>query len=115
MNGRYGSGGARDQSGLNPNRQRGYSEQQVMTGRVETPSLNEMWVKQGAFESRFMTFFQRKNSLVVEMYEASFYRGKPDCDKIAEFIYKDLFGNPELRKEVLDVQFHPVKMLLFIK
>ena len=62
-----------------------------------------------------MTFFQRKNSMVVEMYEASFYRRKPDWDKIAEFIYKYLCGIPELRKVVLDVQFLPVKMLLFIK
>ena len=62
-----------------------------------------------------MTFFQRKCSLVVEMYEASFYRRKPDWDKIAEFVYKDLCGSAELRQHVSDVQFHPVKMLLFIK
>ena len=86
-----------------------------MPTRVETPSLNDMRAKQGALVSRFMTFFQRKFSMVVEMYEASFYRKKPDWDRIAEFIYKDLCGTPELRKEVLDVQFHPVKMLLFIK
>ena len=105
---RFGSGG------LNPNRQRGFSDQHV-TARVETPSLNEMRAKQGALVSRFMTFFQRKCSLVIEMYEASFYRRKPDWDKIAEFIYKDLCGTPDMRLKVLDVQFHPVKMLLFIK
>ena len=62
-----------------------------------------------------MTFFQRKDSMVIEMYEASFYRRKPDWYRIAEFIYKDLCGTPDLRKAVMDVQFHPVKMLLFIK
>ena len=36
-------------------------------------------------------------------------------DKIAIFIYKDLCGTPELRQVVLDVQFHLVKMLLFVK
>ena len=86
-----------------------------MTTRVETPTLNDMRAKQGALVSRFMTFFQRKCSLVVEMYEASFYRRKPDWDKIAEFVYKDLCGSAELRQHVSDVQFHPVKMLLFIK
>ena len=78
--GRLGSGG------LSPNRQRGFSDQNVPV-RVETPSLNEMREKQGALVSRFMTFFQRKCSLVIEMYKTSFYRKKPDWDKIAEFIY----------------------------
>ena len=114
INGRQGSEGVIDQRVLNPNRQRGFSNQHEVT-RFETPSLNEMRAKQGALVSRFMTFFQRKCSLVIEMYEASFYRRKPDWDKIAEFIYKDLCGTPDLRQKVLDVQFHPVKMLLFIK
>ena len=49
------------------------------------------------------------------MYETSFYRRKPNWDNIAEFIFKDLCNTPELRKEVLDVQYLPFKMLLFIK
>ena len=49
------------------------------------------------------------------MYEGSFYRQKPNWDRIAEFIYTDLCNTPELRKSVQDVQFHPVKMLLFIR
>ena len=113
---RHGAGGVRDHGGLNPNRQRCFSDQhQYVATRVETPTLNDMRAKQGALVSRFMTFFQRKCSLVVEMYEASFYRRKPDWDKIAEFVYKDLCGSAELRQHVSDVQFHPVKMLLFIK
>lgn len=107
-------GGVRNQLGLNPYRHRGFGDQYV-TRRYETPSLNEMRAKQGALVSKFMTFFQRKCSLVIEMYAAPFYRRKPDWDRIAEFIYNDLCNTPELRKEVLDVQFHPVKMLLFIK
>ena len=62
-----------------------------------------------------MTFFQRKNTLVVEMYEAGFYSQKPTMDKIVDFIYKDLCPLDELRKAVEDIQFHPVKMFLFVK
>ena len=62
-----------------------------------------------------MTFFRRKSTLVIEMYEKSFYKLKPTWDKIADFIYSDLCQTSELRKEVKDVQFHPVKMLLFIR
>ena len=36
-------------------------------------------------------------------------------DQIAEFVHTDLFNSAELRREVQDVQFHPVKMLLFMK
>ena len=39
---------AKDHSGLNPNRIRGFAGQAVNNGRVETPSLNEMRAKQGA-------------------------------------------------------------------
>ena len=62
-----------------------------------------------------MTFFQRKCTLVIEMYEASFYRQKPNWDRIADFIYNDLCKTSELRMAVQNVQFHPVKMLLFIR
>ena len=70
----------KDQSGLNPNRIRGFGGSQSSGGpqRVETPSLNEMKAKQGAIVAKFMTFFKRKSTLVIEMYEACFYRDKPN-------------------------------------
>ena len=108
----------RDVSGLNPNRTKGFGVQQpwgAMGARMETPTLNQMKAKQGAIVAKFMTFFRRKSTLVIEMYEKSFYKQKPTWDKIADFIYSDLCQTPELRKEVKDVQFHPVKMLLFIR
>ena len=83
--------------------------------RLERPTLNAMKANQGAIVAKFMTFFRRKSTLVVEMYEKSFYKLKPTWDKIADFIYSDLCQTPELRKNVKDVQFHPVKMLLFIR
>ena len=101
--------GMRGQSALNPSRMRGFG------ARFETPSLNDMRAKQGAIVAKFMTFFQRKCTLVVEMYQNSFYKQKPNWDKIADFIYNDLCNTAELRKGVIDVQFHPVKMLLFIR
>ena len=52
---------------------------------------------------------------MVEMYEPAFYRQKPTMDKIADFVYRDLCNTADLRKEVKDVQFHPVKILLFMK
>lgn len=101
-----------DSSGLNPNRQRGFGS----TGqRIEAPTLNQMRAKQGAIVAKFTTFFKRKSTLVIEMYEKSFYKQKPTWDKIADFVYNDLCSSPELRKYVLDVQFHPVKMLLFVR
>ena len=51
---------------------------------------------------------------MIEMYEPAFYRQKPTMDKIADFVYSDLCNLSDLRKEVEDVQFHPVKMLIFI-
>ena len=98
--------------GLDPNRVRGFGMGQR---RVETPSLNDMRARQGAIVAKFMTFFKRKNSLVVEMYETSFYRQKPSWDKIADFIHNDLCTTSELRRGVQDVQFHPVKMLIFVR
>ena len=87
------------------------------TARVqaEAPSLNDMRARQGASVAKFMTFFKRKSSLVIEMYEACFYREKPKWDQIAEFIYTDLCPTSDLRKSVLDVQLHPVKMLIFLR
>ena len=93
---REASGGveAGDGSGLNPNRIRGFGVRQPVGGRgggrLETPTLNEMKAKQGAIVAKFMTFFRRKNTLVIEMYEKSFYKQKPTWDRIADFVYKDL-------------------------
>ena len=70
----------KDQSGLNPDRQRGFGDK---FPRIETPRLADMRAKQGAVVARFLTFFQRKSSLVVELYNAAFYKQKPNWDKIA--------------------------------
>ena len=104
--------GAHDGSGLNPNRQRGFGSP---SRRIETPSLSDMKARQAAVVAKFMTFFQRKCSLVIELYNAVFYKQKPTWDKIADFVCNDLCPTAELRKEVQDVQFHPVKMLIFVK
>ena len=116
-NGRGNNGGVRrdghdHQSGLNPNRQRGFGES---FPRIETPRLTDMRAKQGAVVARFLTFFQRKSSLVVELYNTVFYKQKPTWDKIANFVYNDLCNTSELRREICDVQYHPVKMLIFMK
>ena len=80
-----GGTGLREQDGLHPLRPRGF-----VNTRVETPSLNDMRAKQKAIVAKFMTFFQRKSTLVIELYEHAFYRHKPNWEKIAEFIYSDL-------------------------
>ena len=108
-----GSGGNRPRvnDGLNPNRQRGFNWQ----ARIDTPTLNDMKAKQGAVVSKFMTFMNRKNSVMIELYERAFYNKKPGWDNLANFVYHDLCPNDQLRKSVEDVQFHPVKMIVFIK
>ena len=109
-----GSGGARPKGGsdgLNPNRQRGFNWQT----RIETPTLNDMRAKQGAVVSKFMTFMNRKNTIMIELYERAFYNKKPGWDNLANFVYNDLCPTEELRQSVEDVQFHPVKMIIFIK
>ena len=108
-----GSGGARHRGndGLNPNRQKGFNWQT----RIVTPTLNDMKAKQGAVVSKFMTFMSRKNSVMIELYERAFYNRKPGWDNLANFVYNDLCPNDQLRGSVEDVQFHPVKMILFIK
>ena len=106
-----------DSSGLNPNRIRGFGGPATSKSHadVQAPTLNEMRARQGAIVAKFMTFFKRKSSLVIEMYEACFYRDKPKWDQIAEFIYSDLCPTEELRRSVKDVQLHPVKMLIFVR
>ena len=108
---RGGAGGG-DGSGLNPSRVRGFGSSM---NRATTPSLNDMRARQGAIVAKFLTFFKRKTTLVIELYVNAFYRAKPTWDKIADFIYNDLCNTAELRAGVKDVQFHPVKMLLFVK
>ena len=107
---RYGDGTSQD--GLNPNRQRGFDMQ---FPRIETPRLTDMRAKQSAIVARFLTFAQRKSSLVVELYNTVFYKQKPTWDKIANYLCSDLCPISELRRVVIDVQFHPVKMLIFLK
>ena len=111
-----GSGGPEGASqrvndGLNPNRQRGFNWQ----SRIETSTLNDMKAKQGAVVSKFMTFMNRKNSVKIELYEKAFYNKKPGWDSMANFVYNDLCPNDLLRAGLEDVQYHPVKMIIFIK
>ena len=73
-----------------------------------------MRARQEATVAKFLTFFQRKNTLVIELYMHCFYKQKPTQDKVAKFIYQDLCPAPHLRSAIQDVQFHPVKMLLFV-
>ena len=58
---------------------------------------------------------QRKNTVVIELYEKSFYNRRPTWESLANFVYSDLCPSTELRNGVVDVQLHPVKMMLFIK
>ena len=104
-----------DNSGLNPNRIRGFGTSNSSEKVVDTPSLNQMRAKQGAIVAKFMTFFKRQSTLVIEMYEACFYKNKPKWDQIADFVYKDLCPTDDMRRAIRDVQLHPVKMLIFIK
>ena len=91
-----------ESSGLNPNRIRGFVSNRGQ-GRLETPSLNHMRAQQGAIVAKFFTFFKRKSTLVVEMYETAFYKQKPNWERIAEFVYSDLCKNEDQRRAVKDV------------
>ena len=93
----------KDRSGLNPTRQRGFGTSVGGFPRIETPRLTDMKAKQGAVVARFLNFSQRKSSLVVELYNAAFYKQKPNWGKIANFVYNDLCTTTELRKEIVDV------------
>ena len=53
-----------DSSGLNPHRARGFGDG---FPRLETPRLADMKAKQGAIVAKFLTFFQRKSSLVIKL------------------------------------------------
>ena len=111
-------GGVREQGdGLHPNRPRGFAhlQRRQFPSSFEAPSVNDLRARQEATVAKFLTFYQRKSSLVVELYKHCFYSLKPNQDKIAKFIYQDLCPLPHLREAIEDVQFHPVKMLLFVK
>ena len=83
--------GTGDGSGLNPARQRGFGG---------APSLSDLKARQGAIVARFMTFFQRKTSLVIELYNTVFYKQKPSWDKIADFVHNDLCSTVEQRRAI---------------
>ena len=89
-------GGQGDGSGLDHNRQRGFAQVRNMVNRFEAPSMNEIRARQEAVVANFLTFFQRKNTLVVELYMHCFYKLKPNKEKIAKFIYQDLCPLPHL-------------------
>ena len=107
--------GETDGSGLNPGRIRGFGMPTGSNNQAESPSLNDMRARQGAIVAKFMTFYKRKSTLVIEMYEACFYKQKPRWDQIENFVYNDLCPTDDLRKSVKDVQLHPVKMLIFVR
>ena len=52
---------------------------------------------------------------MVELYERAFYSKRPGWDQVASFIYNDLCPCDDLRKSLEDVQFHLVKIIIFIK
>ena len=99
--------------GLNPNRQKGFGA--AASRRIETPTLNDMRARQGAVVGKFMNFMQRKNTIVIDLYERAFFAKRPNWDSLANFVYSDLCPSADLRSEVVDVQLHPVKMMLFVK
>ena len=104
---RGGRGGHVDSAGLVSNRQRGFGLRGNLNSRFEAPSMNEMRAKQEAVVSNFLTFFQRKSTLVIELYRHCFYKLKPNKEKIAKFIYQDLCPSPNLRQSI--------KMFSFIR
>ena len=99
--------------GLNPNRQRGFGA--ATSKRIEAPTLNDMRARQGAVVGKFMNFMHRKNTIVIELYNRAFFSKRPSWESLANFIYSNLCPSADLRSEVMDVQLHPVKMMLFIK
>ena len=101
-----------DSDGLNPNRQKGFG---AASKRIETPTLNDMRARQGAVVGKFLNFMHRKNTIVIDLYDRAFFAKRPTWDSLANFVYSNLCPTPDLRSEVVDVQLHPVKMMLFVK
>ena len=68
-------------------RQRGFAGQR----RIETLILNDRRARQGAVVGKFMTFMNKKNTLMIELYEReSTTRTKPGWGNLAYFVYNDL-------------------------
>ena len=76
--------------------------------RNDAPSVAGLQLQRSTTVSKFLTFFQRKNTVVVEIYSQAFYARRPTWEDMAEFVYKDLCPEDRLRKDLLDVQLHPV-------
>ena len=106
--------GRQSDDGLNPNRQRGFGAGAPIK-RIETTTLNDMRARQGAVVGKFMNFMQRKNTVVVDLYDKAFFAKRPTWEQLANFVYNDLCANDTLRGDLVDVQLHAVKMLLFLK
>ena len=106
--------GRQNDDGLNPNRQRGFGAGAPIR-RIETTTLNDMRARQGAVVGKFMNFMQRKNTVVVDLYDKAFFAKRPTWEQLANFVYNDLCANDTLRGDLVDVQLHAVKMLLFLK
>ena len=62
-----------------------------------------------------MNFLQRKNTVVIDLYDRAFFAKRPTWEQLANFVYNDLCSNDTLRGDLVDVQLHAVKMLLFLK
>ena len=107
-----GNNGRQNDDGLNPNRQRGFV---AAVRRIETPTLNDMRARQGAVVGKFMNFMQRKNTVVIDLYDRAFFAKRPNWEQLANFVYNDLCVSDTLRSGLVDVQLHSVKMLLFLK
>ena len=107
-----GYNGRQNDDGLNPNRQRGFG---ATITRIETTTLNDMRARQGAVVGKFMNFIQRKNTVVIDLYDRAFFAKRPTWEQLANFVYNDLCVNDALRGDLVDVQLHSVKMLLFLK
>ena len=73
-----GSNGRQNEDGLNPNRQRGFGAATLR--RIETPTLNDMRARQGAVVGKFMNFMQRKNTVVIDLYDRAFFAKKPNWE-----------------------------------
>ena len=67
--------------GLNPNRQKGFGA--ASSRRIETPTLNDMRARQGAVVAKFMNFMQRKNTIVIDLYDRAFFAKRPTWDSLA--------------------------------
>ena len=64
---------------------------------------------------KFLTFYKRKKSVCIDMYDPAFFKKRPGYDDLADFVYDILCPSDLLRADVEDLQLHPVKRNLFIK